>query len=108
MYLRSIIVEVTDRDKNMIRDIEAYLALRRQTTAAKTVFTIYEFGLNLVDEVYFHPAVTELINCIGELTLIDNVSFICRLIIMFSNHPLHRIWHHITGSKQQGTKITTL
>ena len=30
--------------------------------------------MNLIDEVYYHPAVKELINCIIELTLIDNVS----------------------------------
>jgi len=74
MYLRSVIVEATDRDKSVTRDIEGYLSLRRQTVGAQSAFAIYELGLNLVDEVYYHPAVTELINCVAELILIDNVS----------------------------------
>lgn len=74
MYLRSVIMEATDRDKNVTRDIKGYLSLRRQTVGAQSAFAIYELGLNLVDEVYYHPAVTELINCVAELILIDNVS----------------------------------
>ena len=74
MYLQSVILEATDRDKNVTRDIEGYLSLRRQTVGAQSAFAIYELGLNLIDEVYYHPAVTELISYTAELILIDNVS----------------------------------
>ncbi|KAL4067245.1 isoprenoid synthase domain-containing protein [Scleroderma yunnanense] len=72
MYLRSVIVEATDRDKNVTRDINGYLSVRRQTVGAQSAFAIFELGLNLVDEVYYHPAVTELISYVAELILIDN------------------------------------
>lgn len=71
-YLRAVIVEAGDRDKNATYDIQGYLSIRRQTVGAQSAFAIFELGLNLVDEVYYHPAVTELIDCAAELILIDN------------------------------------
>ncbi|KAI6163689.1 terpenoid synthase [Pisolithus thermaeus] len=71
-YLRAVIVEAGDRDKSVTRDIQGYLSIRRQTVGAQSAFVIFELGLNLVDEVYYHPAVTELIDCVAELILIDN------------------------------------
>ncbi|KAG6330338.1 hypothetical protein ID866_8752 [Astraeus odoratus] len=71
-YLRSVVAEAADRDKNVTRDIQGYLSIRRQTVGAQSAFAIFELGLNLVDEVYYHPAVTELINHVAELILIDN------------------------------------
>ncbi|KIK17354.1 hypothetical protein PISMIDRAFT_111694 [Pisolithus microcarpus 441] len=71
-YLRAVIVEAGDRDKNVTRDIQGYLSIRRRTVGAQSAFAIFEFDLNLVDEVYYHPAVTELIDCVAELVLIDN------------------------------------
>lgn len=67
-------MEAGDRDKNVTRDIQGYLSIRRRTVGAQSAFAIFEFDLNLVDEVYYHPAVTELIDCVAELVLIDNVS----------------------------------
>ena len=87
MYLRSVIVEASDREKSTVRDIEAYMSLRRRTAACQIVLAIPEFGLNLVDEVYYHPAVTELINCVVELIIIDNVSVICRSMIILPTIP---------------------
>ncbi|KAI6120872.1 terpenoid synthase [Pisolithus croceorrhizus] len=71
-YLRAVIVEAGDRDKGVTRDIQGYLSIRRQTVGAQSAFAIFELDLNLVDEVYYHPAVTELIDCVAELILIDN------------------------------------
>ncbi|KAI5998083.1 terpenoid synthase [Pisolithus albus] len=71
-YLRAVIVEAGDRDKNVTRNIQEYLSIRRGTIGAQSAFAICEFDLNLVDEVYYHPAVTELIDCVAELMLIDN------------------------------------
>jgi len=34
---------------------------------------IYEMGMDLPDEVYNHPVIAELVECIVELILIDNV-----------------------------------
>ncbi|KAI5998081.1 terpenoid synthase [Pisolithus albus] len=71
-YLRAVIVEAGDRDKNVTRDIQGYLSIRRGTVGAQSAFAIFEFDLSLIDEVYYHPAVTELIDCAAELVLIDN------------------------------------
>ncbi|KAI5995364.1 terpenoid synthase [Pisolithus marmoratus] len=71
-YLRAVVAEAGDRDKNVTHDIQGYLSIRRQTVGAQSAFAIFELDLNLVDEVYYHPAVTELIDCAAELILIDN------------------------------------
>lgn len=78
--LHAVIVEAGDRDKNVTRNIQEYISIRRGTIGAQSAFAICEFDLNLVDEVYYHPAVTELIDCVAELMLIDNVSLQPKLL----------------------------
>ena len=72
-YLRAVVVEALDRDQGHCRSIDDYLRLRRDTCGAKSALMIYEMGMDLPDEVYNHPVIAELVECIVELILIDNV-----------------------------------
>lgn len=71
-YLRAVIVEALDRDKAHCRSIVDYIKLRRDTCAAKPAIAIYEMAMDLPDEVFYHPAIVELVECIAELMMIDN------------------------------------
>ena len=72
--MRAVVVEARDREEAHCRRIDDYLKLRRDTIAAKPAFAIYEMGMNLADEVFDHPVIAELAECIIELILIDNVT----------------------------------
>jgi hypothetical protein len=72
-YLRAVVVEALDREQGHCRGIDDYLRLRRDTCGAQSAFAIYEMGMNLPDDVYNHPVIAELVECIVELILVDNV-----------------------------------
>ncbi|KAG1742745.1 isoprenoid synthase domain-containing protein [Suillus paluster] len=71
-YLRAVVVEAVDREQSRRRSIDDYLKLRRDTCGAKSAFAVYEMGMELPDEVFYHPVIVELVDCIIELILIDN------------------------------------
>jgi len=71
-YLRAVVVEALDREHSHCRSIDDYLKLRRDTCGAKSAFAIYEMGMEFPDEVFYHPIIAELVECIVELILIDN------------------------------------
>ncbi|KAG1732863.1 isoprenoid synthase domain-containing protein [Suillus paluster] len=71
-YLRAVVVEALDRDEAHCRSIDDYIKLRRDTVAAKPAIAIHEMGMDLPDEVFYHPAIAALAECIAELMLIDN------------------------------------
>jgi len=75
-YLHAIVAEARDREEAHCRRIDDYLNLRRHTVAAKPAFAIYEMGMNLPDEVFNHPVIAELGDCITELMLIENVKHV--------------------------------
>ncbi|KAG0706610.1 isoprenoid synthase domain-containing protein [Suillus ampliporus] len=71
-YLRAAAVEALDREQNHCRSIDGYLKVRWDGIGAKPCFTIFEMGMDLPDEVFYHPVIVELADCIRELILIDN------------------------------------
>ncbi|KAG2346537.1 terpenoid synthase [Suillus weaverae] len=71
-YLRAVVVEARDREHSHCRSVDDYLKLRRDTCGAKSAFAIYEMGMEFPDEVFYHPIIAELVECIVELILIDN------------------------------------
>ncbi|KAG1833624.1 isoprenoid synthase domain-containing protein [Suillus subalutaceus] len=71
-YLRAVAVEALDRDEARCRSIGDYIKLRRDTCAAKPAIALYEMGMDLPDDVFYHPIIVELVECIAELTFIDN------------------------------------
>ncbi|KAG2094003.1 isoprenoid synthase domain-containing protein [Suillus discolor] len=71
-YLSATIVEATDREQGHCRSINDYLKLRRDTSAMKSTVTVCEMGMELPDEVFYHPVIVDLVDCIAELCLVDN------------------------------------
>jgi len=71
-YLESVIDQAADRDMNLYRTVEEYLERRRKNVGVRPVFVPMELGLNLTDEVFYHPVVVTLASYIVELVIIDN------------------------------------
>ncbi|OJA11859.1 hypothetical protein AZE42_03257 [Rhizopogon vesiculosus] len=71
-YIRALVVEAFDRDQGHCRSINGYLKLRRDTCGVKSCFFVCEMGMDLPDEVFQHPVIAQLEECIIELCLIDN------------------------------------
>jgi hypothetical protein len=72
-YLRAVVVEALDREQGHRRSIDDYLELRRLTIGAKPSFAICEMGMDLPDEVFYHPFIVELTECSIDLIIIGNV-----------------------------------
>ncbi|KAG1778943.1 isoprenoid synthase domain-containing protein [Suillus placidus] len=71
-YLRAVVVEALDREQGHMRSIDDYLKLRRLTVGVKPSFAICEMGMDLPDEVFYHPVVVELAEISTDLILIGN------------------------------------
>ncbi|EED77016.1 predicted protein, partial [Postia placenta Mad-698-R] len=80
-YLHSVVEQAADRDNNHIRTVGSYLKTRRENIGARPSYVPAELGLNLPDEAFYHPVVTELSYNIAELIILDNAS-----TISSSNH----------------------
>jgi len=72
-YLRAVVVEALDREQGHCRSMDDYLKLRRYTIGAEPSFLLHEMGMDLPDEVFYHPVIMELAENIIDLVLIDNV-----------------------------------
>ncbi|KAG1830850.1 isoprenoid synthase domain-containing protein [Suillus variegatus] len=71
-YINSVVVEARDREQGCRRSLDDYLKLRRKTIGAKPCFLIIEMEMDLPDEVFYHPVIMDLVDCITELIIIDN------------------------------------
>ncbi|KAG1902522.1 terpenoid synthase [Suillus fuscotomentosus] len=71
-YLNSVVVEALDREQGRRRSLDDYIKLRCATVGLKPSLTILEMGMDLPDEVFYHPIIMDLTNCITELIFIDN------------------------------------
>jgi hypothetical protein len=74
-FLGGVVAEALDREKGHKRSIEDFLKLRRYTVGLKPSLPIYEMGMDLPDEVFHHPLIMNLTECITDLVVIDNVSW---------------------------------
>ncbi|OSX64651.1 hypothetical protein POSPLADRAFT_1133971 [Postia placenta MAD-698-R-SB12] len=73
-YLNSVVEQAVDRDNNYIRTVDSYLKTRRENIGARPSYFPAELGLNLPDEAFYHPVVTELSYNIADLIILDNAS----------------------------------
>ena len=79
-YLESVVQQAADRDNNTIRTIDQYLANRRENIGARPSYVPMELDLDLTDDIFYHPVMTELAYYIAELIILDNVSAYARLV----------------------------
>ena len=74
-YLGSLVEEARLLDtRHACQSVACCLKNRRLNVGARPSFFILELDMVLKDEVFYHPAVTELTQHITDLIIIDNVS----------------------------------
>ncbi|KAG1830868.1 isoprenoid synthase domain-containing protein [Suillus variegatus] len=71
-YINSVVVEALDREQGLMRSLDNYIKLRCATIGLKPTLTLLEMGMDLPDEVFHHPVIMDLANCIAEIVFIDN------------------------------------
>ncbi|KAF7320642.1 Terpene cyclase [Mycena chlorophos] len=71
-YMDSVVQQAEDRDAHLIRDVETYFEVRRDTIGAKPSFAVNEIHLNLPDEIINHPVVIKLTDLCIDALIIGN------------------------------------
>lgn len=74
-YVRAVVQESSDKASGRLRNVRDYLQLRRGTTSSRSIFALIEFGLDLPDEVLFHPVIQNLTDAAADICAITNVGF---------------------------------
>ncbi|KAJ3514441.1 hypothetical protein NLJ89_g2384 [Agrocybe chaxingu] len=72
LYTDSVVQQSADRDKHLIRDIDSYFEVRRDTIGAKPSFAINEVHMNLPDYVMEHPVIKNLTAYCIDMLCIGN------------------------------------
>jgi len=72
LYTAAVVREADDRTKHIYRTFEEYLQIRRLSSACFPSFAICEFGLDLPEDVFHHPLLTEVRQQANDLVTIPN------------------------------------
>ena len=70
------------RNEHRILDLKTYIDLRRLSSGVKPMFSIYELGFNIPDEVMAHPAMQDMIMGAVDMIAFSNVSNIIGSLIV--------------------------
>ena len=73
-YMDSVVTQAEDRTKHLIRSIDSYLKVRRETIGAKPSFALMELEMDIPDEVFYHPTLESLRVWVIDMLCIGNVS----------------------------------
>ncbi|TCD63220.1 terpene cyclase [Steccherinum ochraceum] len=71
-YLNSVVQQAIDRDSDTCNTVEEYLHKRRQNIGIRPSFVPIELGLNLTDDVFYHPVIDQLRLYVGDMVILDN------------------------------------
>ncbi|KAJ7854637.1 isoprenoid synthase domain-containing protein [Mycena leptocephala] len=71
-YLDAIIQEADDRDADAVLTIANYLDIRARNIAAYPAFVPCELHLDLPDDIFHHPIITELRGIVAQLLVLNN------------------------------------
>ncbi|KAH9830021.1 terpenoid synthase [Rhodofomes roseus] len=69
-YVRSVVDEAADRDKDIYRSVDGYPAIRRDTVGFRPLYAL--MLQELPDEIVYHPAMVEMSACVTDMLIIDN------------------------------------
>ncbi|KAI0795580.1 terpenoid synthase [Abortiporus biennis] len=75
LYTDSVVQQAIDRDVQYIRDIDSYMAVRRDASGVKSSLTIIAVHLNLPDEVMEHPVIKQFTTLCVDMVMIANDLF---------------------------------
>ncbi|KAJ3576387.1 hypothetical protein NP233_g482 [Leucocoprinus birnbaumii] len=59
-YTAAVVQEADDRAKKRYRSFDDYMKIRRNTAGGGPTLALIEFGLDLPEEVYYHPVISSL------------------------------------------------
>ncbi|KAI0638649.1 terpenoid synthase [Trametes polyzona] len=71
-YLNSVVSQADERGSAVVRSIEDFINIRRENNGGRPALLPYELHLNIPDEVYFHPQIIELRDCIADMVTTMN------------------------------------
>ncbi|KAG2048883.1 hypothetical protein BDR06DRAFT_1012664 [Suillus hirtellus] len=71
-YLYAVVAEAFDRRQEHRRSLDDYLKLWCKSAGVIPCISIWGIGIDLPDEVFYHPFIMDLAGCITDLVLIDN------------------------------------
>ncbi len=74
-YTDAVVQQADDRGKHIIRTLDDYFALRRETVGAKPSYIINEINLNLPDDVLLEENMQILIETATDMIIIANDLF---------------------------------
>lgn len=72
-YTTAVVQEAEDRSHRYIRNIDAYLAVRRNTIGAKPSFALLQLDLDLPHDFLKHPVVVDLTTAAIDMIILANV-----------------------------------
>ena len=91
-YIKAVLLETEDRATGHLRPIDEYIVLRRDTVAARAIFSYLGLGLNIPDAVFDNPIMISLLENRNDLLAIVNVSH----PIIFLTQNIHRTFEGYT------------
>jgi len=72
-YIGAVTDEAVDRDQGHCRNLHNHFKHRRNASGAYPAMALSEMAMDLPDEVFYHPVITELAECIADMIAVDNV-----------------------------------
>ena len=72
-YLESNVTQAQARNGSLLT-VDEYFLIRRKNIGVLPSFVPGELHLDLPDEAFYHPVITEMQQCATDLVFIDNVS----------------------------------
>jgi hypothetical protein len=73
LYMKSMVQEAKDRETKLVRPVDDYLQLRRETFGAQATISLIGFGLEIPGEVHSHPVMQSMVLAAMDLLCITNV-----------------------------------
>lgn len=101
-YLRAVAVEAIDREQRRCLSIDDNFKYRRETSGILPRLGLCAVEIDLPDEVFYHPAVVDMVECAADLITVDNVKSHKRLGFRYPN-GLHRICSRTIKNKRAGS-----
>lgn len=83
LFFIAVLQQATDRQNDVVPELESYIPIRRDTSGCKPCFALIEFAadIDLPDEVIQNPTITALEDACNDLVTWSNVCESCCLVL---------------------------
>ncbi|KAG1891958.1 terpenoid synthase [Suillus subluteus] len=72
IYVRAVAAEAIDREQRHCLSIDDHFKHRRESSGILPWLILCGMELDLPDEVFYHPAIVDIVECTGDLITVDN------------------------------------